>query len=297
MPAEELANVGGAEMDEESADISSVAKGTEYEQFVKGVYETLLKAEGIETISIQHNVNLAGKSGCEHQIDVYWEFKVAGEIYKTAIECKAFNQSVSIGRIRDFYGVLIDIPNLNGIFATLVGYQSGAKAYAQHYGITLKEVRLPNAQDWEGRIKDVMINFIIVDPNIDEFSPIFSPHFLQSLTEPLSVRVGIYNHNPLIFDSSGNSVATYEQLRTSLPTVGAPFTGHEHIFNFPGHTMRTADGEFPIEGIKVKYSVQQTTNSVKIEGEKLAHAIVRDVKTGGYTFIRKDGGASQPGSP
>ncbi len=99
-------------------ELSNVAKGTEYELFVRGVYEAVLKAEGVESIKEKHDIKLVGKSGCEHQIDVYWEFKIAGQTYRTAIECKAFNSDVAIGRIRDFYGVLADVPNLNGIFVT-----------------------------------------------------------------------------------------------------------------------------------------------------------------------------------
>jgi len=275
-------------MDDDGDGTSSVAKGAEYERFVKGVYEALLKAEGVETVSVKHNITLKGKSGCEHQIDVYWEFKLAEQTYKTAIECKAFNKSVPIGRVRDFYGVLIDVPNLNGIFATLVGYQSGAKTYAEHYGIALKEVRLPTPKDWVGKIKDVTINFIIIEPSIDEFSPIFGPSFLSALTEPLRVQLGFGNHDPFIFDSGGNAVSTYEQLRLGLPTAGAPFADHEHTFAFPGHTMRTSKQEFPIEGIKVKYSVRVMTDAVHIAGEKIAQAIVRDVQTGEYTFIKND---------
>lgn len=275
---------------------SSVARGTEYEQFVKSVYETLLKAEGIQTISVQHNVNLKGKSGCEHQIDVFWEFRLASQTYKTAIECKAFSKNVSIGRIRDFYGVLIDIPNLKGIFATLIGYQSGAKTYAEHYGIALAEVRTPNAQDWAGRVKDIAINFHIVESNIDEFTPEFSTSFQQTLTEPASLALGFNTHDPLIFDPSGNAVASYEHLRTSLPIAGAPFSGREHTFNFPGHIMRTANSEFPIEGVKVKYSVRVTIEAIRIAGENVAKAIIKDVQTGEYTFVRKDGSVHLPNS-
>jgi len=42
---------------------------------------------------------------------------------------------VSIGKIRDFYGVLSDLNNVAGIMETKIGYQKGAK----EYGITLKE--------------------------------------------------------------------------------------------------------------------------------------------------------------
>lgn len=50
-------------------------KNTEYEFFVKGMSEKILKADGIKNVEVQHDVLVRGISGQEHQIDVYWEFK------------------------------------------------------------------------------------------------------------------------------------------------------------------------------------------------------------------------------
>jgi predicted helicase len=163
------------------ADVTNVEKGTEYEQFVQDVYQAIVSAEGVENIKVEHNIQLEGNSGCEHQIDVYWEFRLAGQTYKTAIECKAYNQSVSIGKIRDFYGVLVDVPGLTGIFATLVGYQSGAKKYAEHYGISLKELREPTDADWQGRVQDINLNLHVVKVQVKSFQPRVAPAFLATL--------------------------------------------------------------------------------------------------------------------
>ena len=45
-------------------------KGTDYELFVKDVYECLNKADGLNNVRIQHDVKLTGAAGVEHQIDV-----------------------------------------------------------------------------------------------------------------------------------------------------------------------------------------------------------------------------------
>jgi predicted helicase len=140
---------------EKEKDDSSV----EYEKLTQEIYQALHDAEGFNTIKVQHNVNIPGKSGCEHQIDVYWEFKVAGETHRIAIECKNYSSNVSVGRIRDFFGVLHDIGNIKGIFVTRVGYQSGAKKFAAYYGISAKEMRFPTDDDWKGRIKDIHTTF------------------------------------------------------------------------------------------------------------------------------------------
>lgn len=60
---------------------------------------------------VQHNVKLKDKSGCEHQIDVYWEYEIAGNKHRVAIECKNYNSLVPIGKVRDFKGVLENTEN------------------------------------------------------------------------------------------------------------------------------------------------------------------------------------------
>ena len=51
---------------------------TEYEKFTQEIYQKLLDADAPKATNVQHNVKLKGKSGQEHQIDVYWEYEIAG---------------------------------------------------------------------------------------------------------------------------------------------------------------------------------------------------------------------------
>ena len=116
---------------------------TEYELFTQEVYELLSTYKGFESSSVRHDVKLKGKSGQEHQVDVYLEYKKDGEVHRVAIECKNYSYGVSIGKVRDFYGVISDLDNVKGIMVTTVGYQKGAKQFADYYGISLKELRAP----------------------------------------------------------------------------------------------------------------------------------------------------------
>ena len=99
----------------------------EYEKFTQEIYQELVNADVLKTTEVQHNVKLKGRSGQEHQIDVYWEYEIAGTKHKVAIECKNYNKTVGIAKVRDFYGVLHDLNNVAGIMVTKVGYQKGAK--------------------------------------------------------------------------------------------------------------------------------------------------------------------------
>ena len=119
--------------------------------------ERLSIYKGLLSSSVQHNVKLKGKSGQEHQVDVYWEYEKEGEVHRVAIECKNYNQKISIGRVRDFFGVLYDVGNVKGIMACKEGYQDGAKKFADFYGISLKELRAP--RDGETVIGELDMHF------------------------------------------------------------------------------------------------------------------------------------------
>ena len=61
---------------------------TEFERFTQRIYQKLVNNDVLKPTKVQHNVKLKGKSGCEHQIDVYWEYEIAGNMHRVAIECK-----------------------------------------------------------------------------------------------------------------------------------------------------------------------------------------------------------------
>ena len=75
----------------------------EYEKFTQEVYQELVNTDVVKTTEVKHNIKLTGKSGQEHQIDVYWEYEIAGVGHKVAIECKNYNSAVPIGKVRDFF--------------------------------------------------------------------------------------------------------------------------------------------------------------------------------------------------
>ena len=52
-------------------------KGSELEQYVKYVYETLLNLKG-ENIIVSTNAILIGRTGAKHEIDIFYQFSKAG---------------------------------------------------------------------------------------------------------------------------------------------------------------------------------------------------------------------------
>lgn len=116
---------------------------TEYELFAQEVYRQLSNYHCFGIKNVQHNIKMKGHSGCEHQIDVYWEYEKDGVCHHVAIECKNYKRKISKEKVCAFNGVLIDLDNVEGIMVSKKGYQKGAKIYSNHYGILLKELRKP----------------------------------------------------------------------------------------------------------------------------------------------------------
>lgn len=265
----------------------------QYELLAKEIYETLHNAEGIKTINIQHNVKVPGKSGCEHQIDVYWEFEMVGETHRIAVECKNYTKEVSIGKIRDFFGVVHDLGNnTKGIFVTKVGYQSGAKKFGEYYGISLKEMRFPENKDWEGLIKDFVISGTLLFKKITYEEPNYDAHWILEntrYTKEDAISLGGMADQVTIYDGDDNPIKTYYDLQNELPTLEAG-ENQEHIYEFENAYVYDINKiKVKIKSIKFRYNVISYEVVSKIEGEQVAKAILKDVKTEKIQFFNKMG--------
>ena len=100
-------------------------RGTEYELFVKIIYERLIKHNNHshQNIKVLHNVKLKGKkTGLEHQLDVYFECYQNGEKNRYAIECKDYTTRFEKNKIAAFWGILDDLEDVNRIYVCKNGY-------------------------------------------------------------------------------------------------------------------------------------------------------------------------------
>lgn len=275
-------------------------RNTEYEKLVQDIYQTLHTSE-FNTIKVEHNKKVAGKSGCYHQIDVYWEFEMVGEVHRVAIECKNYSSEVEIGRIRDFFGVIYDIGNVKGIFVTKVGYQSGAKQFADYYGINLKEIRVPIKEDWEGRIKTITLDVSFFMTHVKRREIIFDDKWLvknNNLTEKItsspsssdSNKILIDEDEMLIYDSSSKIITNFYQMHRDLPYEFKEAKALEYSYEFEDGFINILELErIKIKAVKFTYDVLSITEQVVSDGEALAKAILKDVKTGSIKFFDKRG--------
>jgi hypothetical protein len=269
---------------------------TEYEILAQEIYQSLHKSEGINTIDVQHNIKVKGTSGCEHQIDVFWEFEMVGELHRVAIECKNYSNQVSIGKIRDFKAALDDIGNTKGIFVSKVGYQRGAIEFAEHCGISLKEMRPPTEEDWKGRVKDIVFDISMFTTNIKGASIKLDEEWIMQKTkydsvEELPTRVFANTDELFLIDSKGKKINNMTELVDMIPHNWQEKFDAIHSFDFEdAYMLDDSNEKLKVNSVTFTYDFVSQTESVKLEGNLVAKAILKDVKTQGIKFFDNSGG-------
>lgn len=271
----------------------------EYEKFTQEIYQELVNVDVLKTTKVQHNVKLKGRSGQEHQIDVYWEYEIAGTQHKVAIECKNYKIPVAIGKVRDFYGVLSDLNNVAGIMVTKVGFQKGAKEYASEYGISLKELRIPNPG--EAIIGEVEMNFniavrrclFLVDKDYSEtekFSVSKYKQFLDWMSLNHELSWAGATHIPLelvdrtIINSDGIIIASFEKIEEELPKD----SDSDIVFKYNDAYVNTRWGKIKINEIKYEYKYTNEKKIIAIDAQDFVKAILKDALNGEIRFIAEN---------
>ena len=142
------------------------AIGLDYEDFVETVYKAILEAERRQgktaPVVIERNKIITSKSGTPAEIDIYWEYQVAGITHRVAIECKNYNKNIDIPRVRDFARKIEHLSGLKGLMVTKKGFSENAIAEASADNIDLLIIREQSAEDWDGRIKQVNVRIHIL---------------------------------------------------------------------------------------------------------------------------------------
>jgi hypothetical protein len=260
-------------------------KNIEYENFVQGVYQSLLEAEGLGKINVVHNVKISGKSGCKHQIDVYWEYEIVGGIYRVALECKNYKSKVKVGRIRDFFGVLYDIGNINGILVTTRGYEHGVIKFADYYNINLIEAKPPPdvVVSIKGFSIQVTNRMVYPDGNW-----LLKEGKIKPTDKEFSFKAGGQLDNETnIYDSNGKKITDFCEMKSQL--LAKHWTEQQALkdtFSFEDGYIDTLDvGRIKVTHIMFTYNILSATETAVIKGEETGRAILREVKTGKIRMI------------
>ena len=149
--------------------MSNLAKGNSYEDFVEQVYQAILSVEktagNISTVKIERKKEITSKSGTPAEIDIYWEYEVAGAVYRTAIECKNQKRPVDVSQVRDFARKIEHRSGLKGLMASKSGFSDNAIQEASSDQIDLLIVREQKAEDWNGYLRELNLTFHVLSPS------------------------------------------------------------------------------------------------------------------------------------
>jgi hypothetical protein len=245
--------------------------GTSYEQFVANLYRAIIMAgESVNNIQVETNKIITDRNGCNREFDVYWEYELAGFIYKTVIECKDYNSTIDIIKIDALVGKIQDLPEINkAIFATKKGYQSGAQKKAEQNNIDLLIVREQNDSDWEDSEGNQFLRYVkiggqlILPAHITRFTPVFDIDWLKKNTTIDFSKTDHISFNDLdntiiIEDNVKNEkYSLYDLRHKQLLDNTEKYGTFVKKIKFDDGFIRHKDEVYRIKGYDVEYTVPQ----------------------------------------
>lgn len=272
-------------------------KGTSYEEFVQKIYHAIVNADfgGGKTIQVEQNIKLSGQSNTKRQIDVYWEYELAGEVFRTAVECKNHASRIKMETVDAFASKLKDLRMSKGIIVSAEGFQSGAIKQADFHGITLVKIDPVKDEDLEGRLQKVTVTIHVASPiKLLSFQPQMTDAVLQQLqtaTEGMA-EVGGMNDEVFVHDRTTGerkSIQDYQQELASFDKAPGIYefeeTYQDGVFDF-------CEREYEISGLYVKYeSFAPTEETIELDYKDEFVAIMRYIsnETGRTLAVLKDG--------
>lgn len=267
-------------------------QGTKYELLTQQVYQILLDCDWPgKSISVQHDIKLTGSSGQEHQIDVYWEYELAGVKSKVAIECKDYSKPLAIGKVRDFYGVLADLKDVKGIMIASNGFQKGAKDYAKSWGINLMELSVSNEVPVIAEIDNhfhvaLRRRLFLIDENwakekgynIDSYRRFLASWPMDGYEWLNSSHLPLQTKDSIIYDVQGHKEASIDELESGIgkEIIG----GTQHTFPFENAYVMLDSGLVKIKEILITDKEEDYYNTLRVTADNFVKAILKDALDG-----------------
>lgn len=287
-------------------DIDLYNEAIQYEQLTQSIYQAILRNESSNNIQVEHNVDVIGRSGVAHQIDVLWRFKQAGIEHTVLIECKNYATRLTLEKVRNFFGVLHDVGNAQGLIVTKTGYQSGAAEFANYYGIGLKILRKPTDLDWQGRMKDIHIKIVAKSVVSTEDKPLSVQVKIKAKDNLQKVRLEKLNDagslnvpsvpDLCLLDENGQVAS--EEMRWWLPRQintldkeeGGPYTQNMKL---EGKNIMINEGELDeelvaIDELEITYFVEAYSREVISHGANIVDAILKDYNTNNTEYVKRN---------
>lgn len=263
----------------------------DYEEITKHIYATLGEVHGVKIEGHGKDCTVIGKSGVKHQIDVLTSHSDGIHSYRTMIECKYWDQNVNKDIIMKVAGIVEDARLNKGIIVSKNGFTHDAIKYAEYRNIGLVELRKPTDKDWNGRLKDIVIEVNMVLPTLTECLFLITPE-----TNPftwMNSKLGM-NVELLSIRNSNTPVKSIKECYSefcnelSKKKEGETF---EQTFLFPKGTVvvyTPTEEHMPIQGIKFGGILKIAKQSFEIKGDDYIYMIMHSIFEGKSYSITTD---------
>ena len=258
-----------------------------FEKITQEIYQEILRKEGIENVDVQHNVKLKGKTGFEHQIDIYWKFQMAGVEHCVIVECKNYSSSITVDKIKVLHATAVDL-DAKALIITKTGYQSGVVTLAESYKIGLKLLKKPEPSDWNGFVQTINVKLAAITPyNMNVGLDVYP------VSQEQLERISSYDHsnavkqNKFLFDALGNQDVQPLNVYVSahLPPL-IDGEGYSYEFEPENRYMRifypdvNAIEFLQVKKIKVSYSVRTIYDEFTIDAMEAVDFVLKDFLSG-----------------
>lgn len=235
-------------------------KGNSYEDFVNAVYTAILNAEAqnkkIQTIEIQKKKIIKSADGTNAEIDLYWEYEIAGVKNSVAIECKNHGRTVDISKVRDFADKIANISGLKGLMVTQKKFSEQAIAKANARNIDLLIIRPTQDEDWDGYVRSIHTNFIIDSPvRVTNLVPKLNKKWAQNngFTNGQSISLNVRNDLLIFEDKSKNFKYSLYELSEKDFFKREELGANRWEYDFEDGWMHTPDGSYKLDNIIIDY--------------------------------------------
>ena len=250
--------------------------GRRYEQLVEQIFNEVGQLQGLQTLELTRRKSVQGRT-VTHEIDVWWTFRVGASTFTYAFQAKDQASKITQGDMLLFKGVLEDLVDHQprGVFVTRSTYQKGARTVALAGAIHALELRRPNEDDWDGRVREIHIQLTAAVPH-------FRNYQLQVPEDDPAASASIQGWTDALmaFDEQGHAVGTMQDIQGRL--LWPDFEAHGWTersvqfseptwFGLPGDAARQR-----VLALGADVMVSTHVETIAINGTELAVLIVKD---------------------
>jgi hypothetical protein len=260
--------------------MSNVKKGDEYHDFVEMVYKAILEAEHregkITPITLERKKIITSASGTPAEIDIYWEYSIAGIKNSVAIECRNYNKNIDIPGVRDFARKIQHISGLKGLMATKKGFSENAIKEASAESIDLLVIRELSEEDWQDRIKQINVKMMLDIPSrVANIVPVFNKEWaLQNgYQNGDSFELRALNNEIFIEDATEGFKHSIHELESRDFFESKGPGQHSWRRDFTDGWLVTPQGRYKIDSITIGYvkpQVYESNMNINFESYVLA---------------------------